>query len=506
MSRLALLELLAALSGGLAVAGFAPYGFWPAPLLSLVVLMLLWRRTRSPWAAAETGFLWGMGFFVSGVSWIEISLHDFGGMPRVLAILAILLFSAVLALFPALVGYLSARYAHRPRTRWLLAVPVFWTLSEWVRSWFLTGFPWLSLGYAQTPEGPLAGYAPVLGVFGVTAASVLLAGLVTTLVTARRDSHALAPLALGLLLLVAAGAGLRHVHWTHPLGDPVSVSLLQGNFPQEQKFQQASTALAVQRYTNLLYNSNSRLILMPESALPFFRQQMPETYAEDIERYGYERDSDVLIGMFSEPERGQYYNSVFSFGHSPSQTYQKVHLVPFGEFIPFEGLLKPLVHAVLSIPLDSQQRGSVDQAPMRVAGQWVAVDICYEDAFGEEIIRALPRATLLANVTNDAWFGNSIGPEQHLQMAQTRALETGRQMLRATNTGITALIDEKGRIVSRAPRGEIFSLNGMAQGLTGSTPFVLLGNTGIVVLCLLALVLAIPLRNPFPRRKKKVFP
>ncbi|NDU92774.1 MAG: apolipoprotein N-acyltransferase, partial [Ferrovum sp.] len=412
------------------------------------------------------------------------------------AILAILLFAAVLALFPAAVGYLSSRFfAERPKTRWLLAVPAFWTLSEWTRSWFLTGFPWLSLGYAQTPEGPLTGYAPLLGVFGVTATTVLLAGLITTLVTARRDDHAIAPVALGMLLLVGTGVGLRQISWTHALGDPISISLLQGNFPQDQKFQRASTALAVPRYTNLLYNSNSRLVLMPESALPFFRQQMPEAYAEEIERYGYERDSDVLIGMFSEPGRGRYYNSVFSFGHSPSQTYQKVHLVPFGEFIPFEEVLKPLVHAVLSIPLDSQQRGSPDQAPMRVAGQWVAVDICYEDAFGEEIIRALPRATLLANFTNDAWFGNSIGPEQHLQMAQTRALETGRQMLRVTNTGITALIDEKGRIVSRAPRGEIFSLNGMAQGFTGATPFVMMGNAGIVTLCLLALLLSIRLRS-----------
>jgi len=501
MSRLALLGLLAALSGGLAVAGFAPYGFWPAPLLSLTVLMLLWRRARTRWAAAETGFLWGMGFFVSGVSWIEISLHDFGGMPRILAILAILLFAAVLALFPAMVGYLSARFfAERPKTRWLLGIPAFWTLAEWTRSWFLTGFPWLSLGYAQTPEGPLAGYAPLFGVFGVTAATVLLAGLITTLVTARRDEHAITPIALGLLLLVAGGVGLRQIPWTHALGDPVSVSLLQGNFPQDQKFQRAMTALTIQRYTNLLYNSDSRLILMPESALPFFRQQMPEAYAEDIERYGYERDSDVLIGMFSEPGRGRYYNSVFSFGHSPSQTYQKVHLVPFGEFIPFESVLKPLVHAVLSIPLDSQQHGSPDQAPMRVAGQWVAVDICYEDAFGEEIIRALPRATMLANFTNDAWFGNSIGPEQHLQMAQTRSLETGRPMLRVTNTGITALIDEKGHIVSRAPRGEIFSLNGMAQGFTGSTPYVLMGDSGIVALCLLALLLSIRLRGDRPHK------
>ena len=485
--------LLAAFAGALAVAGFAPYGFWPAPILSLTVLMLLWRHARGRWAAAELGFLWGMGCFVSGVSWLEISLHDFGGMPRSLAVLCILGFSALLACFPAAVGYFAARFANRPKTRWLLAVPTLWTLSEWVRSWFLTGFPWLSLGYAQTPDGPLSGFAPVFGVFGVTLASVLLAGLVTALVTARRDDHALAPLALAVLLLAGAGTGLRHVHWTRPAGMPLSVNLLQGNIAQDRKFQPEFAELTVERYLNMLRASQGHLIVMPESAFPFMRQDLPESVADTLVRFGHEHDADILVGMFSEPERGQFFNSVFSFGHSSSQTYQKVHLVPFGEFIPVEGILKPLMRAVLSIPIDSQQRGSVDQPPLRVMGQEAAVDICYEDAFGEEVIRALPRATLLVNVTNDAWFGNSIGPEQHLQMAQTRALETGRSMLRATNTGVTAIIDPYGHILARAPRGEIFNLMGQVQGYEGSTPFVLMGNYGILALCLLALTLSIPL-------------
>lgn len=489
--------LLAAFAGALAVAGFAPYGFWPAPILSLTVLMLLWRHARGRRAAATLGFLWGMGCFVSGVGWLEISLHDFGGMPRLLAVSCIVAFCALLSVFPATVGYLAARFSGRPKTRWLLAVPTLWTLSEWVRGWILTGFPWLSLGYAQTPDGPLAGFAPVLGVFGVTLASVLLAGLLTALVTARHDAHAIVPLVVALLLLVGAGQGLHRVHWTHPVGPPLGVNLLQGNVPQDQKFQPESADLTLARYMNLLQGSQGHLIVMPESAFPVVRQLLTETTAERLERFGHERDADILVGMFSEPERGQFYNSVFSFGHSPSQTYQKVHLVPFGEFIPLEGLLKPLMRAVLSIPIDSQQRGSVDQPPMRVAGQQVAVDICYEDAFGEEVIRTLPRATLLVNVTNDAWFGNSIGPEQHLQMAQTRALEAGRSMLRATNTGVTAIIDPYGHLLARAPRGEIFNLTGQVQGYEGRTPFVLMGNYGILALCLLALTLSIPLsRHP----------
>ena len=496
MKSLGVGTLLALLTGALTVAGFAPFGLWPAPILSLTVLMLLWRRAPSPWACARLGFWWGLGCFLAGVNWLDISLHDYGGMPQAAAIPGIVGLCALLAAFPAAVGWGAARFfGGRPKARWLIAVPALWTLAEWVRSWFLTGFPWLSLGYAQTPHGPFAGVAPVLGVFGVTAASVLLSGLLAALATARRDDHALGPLAGAVLLLVGAGLGLGRVAWTHPVGVPLSVNLLQGNVPQDQKFQRDETPLIVQRYLNLLKGSPGHLILMPESALPYVREMLPESIADTFERYGYDHDADLLVGLFSEPARGQYYNSVVSFGHSPSQTYQKVHLVPFGEFIPLEGLLKPLLHALLTIPIDSQQHGSPDQPPLRVAGQYVGVDICYEDAFGDEILHALPQATVLANFTNDGWFGDSIGPEQHLQMAQTRALETGRSLLRVTNTGVTAIIDPRGRLLVRAPRGEVFNLSGMVQGYAGRTPFVVLGNYGILALCLLALVLSIPLNR-----------
>ncbi len=495
----ALREILAAASGALTVGGFAPYHFWPAPILSMTVLMLLWRHTHSPVIAARLGFFWGLGLFTCGVGWIEISLHDYGGMPFLLAVAAILIFCVGMSLYPALVGYLTYLFfSNRPKTRWLVGVPALWTLAEWMRDWFLTGFPWLSLGYAQTPHGPLAGFAPILGVFGVTGTSVLASGLLTTLVTAHRDRHSRSYMGLAFLVLMGTGWALQQVSWTQAIGPSISVNLLQGNFSQNEKFQPENTDLIVERYAEMLKGSTGKLVLMPESALPYVRQQMPESQVEQFERYGYEHMSDLLVGMFSEPDRGQYYNSVYSFGHSPSQFYQKVHLVPFGEFIPAEELLKPLIHNVLSIPLDSQQRGDPAQRPLRVGGQWVAVSICYEDAFGEELLHELPQATLLANFTNDAWFGNSIGPEQHLQMAQTRSLETGREMMRVTNTGVTALIDEKGALISRAPRGQIFNLAGMVQGFSGRTPFVLVGNYGILGICIVALVLTIPLSRRRP--------
>ncbi|MBU6468374.1 MAG: apolipoprotein N-acyltransferase, partial [Betaproteobacteria bacterium] len=284
--------------------------------------------------------------------------------------------------------------------------------------------------------------------------------------------------------------GIKKIRWTHPVGEVVSISLLQGNFPQDKKFDDNMIQLALERYLTMINNSQSQLIILPESAFPVFRQELPEYVIDNLTNIGRTQNSDILVGMFSEPEPHQYYNSVFSFGHSPSQIYQKVHLVPFGEFIPLSPILKPLINSVLKIPLDDQQSGSLPQPPMRVSGQKVAVDICYEDVFGDQIVKSLPQATILANLTNDAWFGNSIGPEQHLQMAQTRSLETGRPMLRATNTGVSAIIDATGHIINRAPREQVFVLNGEVTGYQGSTPFDLWGNSGIVSLSTIILILA----------------
>jgi apolipoprotein N-acyltransferase len=487
-----LTDFLLAFAGGLAVAGFAPYGFWLATLLSLLVLLLVWRKTHSPLRAFEQGFLWGMGYFVSGVSWLEISLTHFGGMPYALALVAIVLFSAVLALFPALVGYLL----HRPRTlsfrwRYLALFPALWVMSEWVRSWLFTGFPWLTVGYSQVPRGPFAGFAPVLGILGVSLAIAYAAALLLCLVSARREQPSRKPVTLTLALMVVAGLGLNHWRWTYPVGEPLSVALMQGNVPQDRKFAEGELWPTLQRYLAMVEQGHARLTVLPESALPVTRQELSPLFVESLSLMAAARHGDVLAGVFDEPVRGQYYNSVFSFGSSAPQVYHKRHLVPFGEVIPLPGLLAPVIHSALKIPLDSQQAGDPHPKPLEVAGQKVAVGICYEDAFGDETLAGLPQATLLANLTNDAWFGDSIGPEQHLQMAQARALETGRPMLRATNTGVTALIDQRGRVINRAPRQRIFMLTGTVRGFQGITPYVRWGNAPVLLIALTLILLAL---------------
>lgn len=484
-----LTDFLLAFAGALAVAGFAPYGFWPATVLSLVVLLLVWRKTHSPWRGFEQGFLWGMGYFVSGVSWLEISLTHFGGMPYALAVVVILLFCAVLALFPAFVGYALCKI-HPLSFRWrfLALFPALWVMSEWVRSWLFTGFPWLNIGYSQIPRGPFAGFAPLLGIFGVGFATALAAALVLCLVSARREQPSRKPVFLALLALTLSGLGLYHWRWSHAVGEPLTVALMQGNVSQDRKFLEDELSPTLQRYLSMVEQGHARLSVLPESALPITRQELPPEFVEAITDVAVSRHGDVLAGVFDEPVRGQYFNSVFSFGSSAPQVYHKRHLVPFGEVIPLPGLLGPLIHSVLQIPLDSQQVGDPHPTPMNVAGQKIAMEICYEDAFGEEAIEGLPQATLLANLTNDAWFGNSIGPEQHLQMAQARSLETARPMLRSTNTGVTALIDEQGRIINRAPRNRVFVLTGTLHGRQGVTPYVRLGNLPILLLSLLLIL------------------
>ena len=362
----------------------------------------------------------------------------------------------------------------------LLIMPAIWTLAEWLRGLLFTGFPWLSFGYSQVPASPLAGYAPLFGVYGVSLLVALSAGLLLVLWNARWSKHG--KIALGVLLLLwVGGALLRGVAWTQPQGEPLKVSLLQGNIPQDTKFAEDALVNTLETYRRLAQSSDARLIVMPETALPLLREYVPETYQQILRNHARANGGDILIGAF-EKENGNYYNSVYSLGSADSQHYRKNHLVPFGEFIPLRSVLGWLINEVLQIPMGDQTSGGAQQPPFNVAGQKVAVNICYEDAFGEEIIRALPQATLLVNVTNDAWYGDSFAAMQHNQLSQMRALETGRMMLRATNTGVTSVIGVDGRILMMLPQHEEGVLTYSAQGYVGSTPYVRWGNGGMLVL------------------------
>lgn len=469
-------RLTALILGALAVFGYAPFYLYPIPLLTLAGLFLLWRKAESPKQSFVIGYFYGLGLFGAGVSWIYVSLHDFGGMPAVAAGVATTLFCMFLALFPATAGWVSARFAHLR----LLATPFAWVLLEWVLNWIFTGFPWMTLGYSQVPYSPLAGLAPIVGVFGVSLAAAGTAALIAGLASGASRR----PLLIALFALWIGGSVLKQAAWSTPVGAPVTVSLLQGNVSQDMKWQPEEIRNTLRTYLSLAQQYPAQLVVLPETALPLLWHQVPEDYLAALAEPAKALGGDTLVGA---PEKvgDEYFNSMFSVGNAPTQKYSKFHLVPFGEFIPFKVALGWIYNDLLHIPLSDLSSGPKYQTPMAVAGQKVAVNICYEDVFGEEIIRQLPEATLLVNASNDAWYGHSLAAHQHLQISQTRAMETGRMMLRATNTGATAIVAPDGVILAEAPHFTTTALTGMAQGYTGTTPYVRWGNWPAITLIVL---------------------
>jgi len=468
----------AALLGMLAVTGYAPFQLYPVSVIALAGLFLLMQRAGGQ--SFGLGYCYGLGLYGAGVSWIFVSLHDFGGMPAAGAMLATALLCAFLALFPGLACRFAARFG---RAR-LLALPAAWMLSEWVLNWIFTGFPWLTLGYSQAPASPLAGFAPVAGVFGVSLCTAACAALIAWLAGVWQTPR-LRRFGIGALLAFwIAGSLLKQVAWSEPVGAPLSVSLLQGNIAQDMKWEASEVERTLRTYHDLAMQYPARLIVMPETALPLLLHHVPEDYLRRLRQIAADQGGDLLLGV-PEQENGLYFNSMVSLGSAPSQTYRKSHLVPFGEFIPFKSALGWIYRDWLHIPLADLAPGATAQQPLRIAGQMVAVNICYEDVFGEEIIRQLPEATLLVNASNDAWYGRSLAAHQHLQISQMRALESGRMMLRATNTGATAIIDPHGAVLAEAPHFTATALTGTAQGYAGSTPFVRFGNWPAIALAML---------------------
>lgn len=477
--------LLAAFLGSFAVLGFAPFYIYPSTILSIAGLFYLWYHAADSKQAAWLGFCYGLGLFITGIYWIYISLHDFGGMPWWMAAFSTFCLCAFLSLFPALVGWLGKR-----SSQLLLSAPLLWALAEWVRSWIFTGFPWLTIGYSQTPNSPLVGFMPILGVYGVSLLTAITAVLLVFFLLKTRRKIMLA----ALITLWVSGALLKMVPWTTPVGEPVSIALLQGNIAQDLKWQEGEVQRTLDKYLQLTMDSNAKLTVLPETALPMLLRQVPDDYLSAFKARALENRGDILFGAV-EYENESFYNSMLSIGNSPSQTYRKTHLVPFGEFIPLKTVFGWIYEDWLNIPLTDLARGGFDQRPLAIAGQKVAVNICYEDVFGEEIIYQLPEATILVNTSNDAWYGRSPAAYQHLQISQARALEAGRMMLRATNTGATAIVEKNGEVLAHLPHFRTGILEGEAQGYTGSTPYVRFGNWLFLLIAATGLVCLLWLRK-----------
>jgi apolipoprotein N-acyltransferase len=477
-------EILSPVAGVLLTLAFAPFDYSYLAIVSLAIVFLSWLQS-SPFRAALRGYLFGLGLFGSGISWVFISIHYYGGAPAIGAILLTVLTVCFWAIFPALTGYLSIKIAGQKNLKKLVwVIPFIWVLVEYFRGyWVLNGFPWLQIAYTQL-EMPLKGFVPIVGVYGTgfllaLTVSFLVAGFVKQL----KYRYSL----IFILLLWGTGTYLETVKWTEPIGKSINVALIQGNITQDQKWLAKNRIKILLSYQQMtIENWDSDVIIWPETAIPAYLSQVKEFYLDPLSMTAKESNTDLIVSLpVWGAKENEYYNSVLSLG-SHEGRYNKRHLLPFGEYLPLQPLSGYILD-LLNIPLGNFTAGKAHQKLLMAGGHPFSTSICYEDAFGDEAIRDLPDAAFLVNVTNDAWFGGSIELQQHMQIAQMRALETGRYMLRTTNTGVTAIVAPDGSIVKKAPLFKQTVLKGKIYPMGGMTPYAELGDRLIILILLFCL-------------------
>ena len=486
-------HLFALLAGALSTLSFTPFALWPLGLVS-VALLYLGLQQLAPRQALWRGWAWGLGLFASGASWVYVSIHVHGHAHPLLAGLLTTGFVAGLGLVYALMAWLWAGWL-RPKQMGWLSLSTFaalWVAQELFRGWFLTGFPWLYHGYAHT-DSWLAGWAPVGGVWLLSLLSVFSACLLTRLWDWRQQPGQLGLGAALLAVIWLGGLGLGQVQWTQPHSQPLAVALIQANIPQAQKWDPEHIDNSLARYRDMSYAvAGVDLIVWSETAVPILQSRAEPFVQAMADNLGAE-GSQLITGIPADEYRDgrlHIYNAITVAGAS-GQTYHKHKLVPFGEFVPLEDWLRGLI-AFFDLPMSSFSRGPAEQPPLLAAGQRLAPYICYETVYPHFAARLAADSDLLITISNDSWFGRSLGPLQHLQMARMRALESGRWMLRGTNNGVTALIDPRGKIDRQIAQFEQATLVGQVQPYQGLTPWLrwrvwpLAGLvSGILLLCLL---------------------
>jgi len=485
-----LIRFLCAVAGAATVLSFAPFGWYPLAVLLLVPVLLFMQRA-SPRDAFKIGFCFGAGLFLSGTYWLYISIHVFGNAPLFLAIALMLALVFIMALYYGLCGWLVSRMCQPANGssvswRFLLVAPAVWVTVEWLRGWLLTGFPWMTLGYSQTTS-LLGAFAPVVGVFGVSFAIVLsAAALAAALSIAGRQRIVLLGLAIAPWLVALP---LQSVQWTEPAGNPQTATVVQGGISQDRKWLAEQFAPTLELYrASLQKHADSDIVVWPEVAIPALLDQV-ERYVLQLQDDLADGSRTLLFGILErEPVERRVFNSFVALDGSTRQIYRKRHLVPFGEYFPVPQFVRDWMRT-LDLPYTDLSAGDRQQPLIETHnGQQLAVAICYEDAYGAEQLDAFPEAGVLVNVSNDAWFGDSIAPHQHLQIAQMRAREVGRPVIRATNTGISGFIDADGALLARGEQFVEVALTRDVQPRRGMTPYAMLGNWPTISLCVLILI------------------
>ncbi|QUM87093.1 apolipoprotein N-acyltransferase [Moritella sp. 28] len=477
----------APLAGALSVFAFAPFDYSISLYVSLFFLLFI-IDNKSAKHAAGYGFLWGLGFFVAGLHWISVSILDFGGLPVPVAWLLVLLLCAYLAIYPALCAYLVNRFStHSASVRYFIAFPAIWLITDWLRGWVMTGFPWLEIGYSQM-NTPLVNYAPILGVEGIT---VAVCFITASLYYVYRERKFIMPAAV-ISLIVLSAMALQGRQWTTPEAVK-SIALVQGNTDQDEKWLPEKRADILNEYLKLsLENTDADIIIWPESAIPALEFQV-KSYLDYVSELMRETNTTLITGIINYQRVDnidEYYNAVIVLGqpeqhdgHSPvNDRYYKNKLLPIGEFVPFEDLLRPIA-PLFNLPMSSFQRGGEEQLNLSASNVHIATAICYEIAFNQTLVHTVtPDTGFILTVSNDAWFGTSIGPAQHLEIARMRAFEFQRPVIRSTNTGITAIYDAQGQEVGRIAQFEKAVLRAQVTPYQGMTPFNRYGNTPLLIL------------------------
>jgi apolipoprotein N-acyltransferase len=477
-------DLLAVIAGILFTLAFAPFDYAYLTLVALSLMFASWQNI-TPRRAMLRGYLFGLGSFGLGVSWVYISIHDFGRANMPSSCLLTSLFVGFWALFPALAGYLSVKIMSIIRGHIsIMVMPIVWLLIEYLRGyWVLNGFPWLQIAYSQL-ETPLAGYIPIIGGYGAGFLVALTAsGIVFIFQTKKQELLLIST----LVALWAAGSALQTIKWTYAIGNPIRVSLIQGNITQDQKWLPENRLNTLKYYKTMTEAQwNSAVIVWPETSIPAYLNEVNEWFLLPLSKAAQQHNTDLIVSL---PAHGnsedEKYNAVMTLGKETGM-YRKKHLLPFGEYLPWQPVSGFILNS-LSIKLGNFKSGGIDQPLLKAGGYPFITSICYEDAFGDAGIIGLPDAAYLVNVTNDGWFGHSIEPYQHLQIARMRAMETGRFLLRSTNTGVTAVIGPDGKIISQAPLFKATVLTETITPMGGMTPYASSGDKPVILVLIILL-------------------
>jgi apolipoprotein N-acyltransferase len=473
-------SLLTFFAGSLLTLAFAPFNQGSLAIISLVILFLSWNYASTAVQAAVRAYLYGLGLFGFGSSWVFVSIHFYGGASFSASVMMTLLFVAFWALFPAMIGYIAVKLAFLLNKRWLIGlIPFIWIFVEYFRgTWLLNGFPWFQIAYSQL-DSAYAGFVPLIGVYGTGFLIILTASVISDWLATQQH---LMISSIAIVVLLITGYGLKQIQWTQAIGQPLKITLIQGNMSQDQKWLPENLIKTLFSYQQMTYNHwDSDVIIWPETAIPAYLHQIDKPFLQPLAAVAKSHQTDLIVSLAAKSEdRQQSYNAVLTLGDQRGM-YKKNHLLPFGEYLPLQPL-STWVLDLIGVHLGQFTSGGEQQTLLTAGGYPFATSICYEDAFASEVIRTMPQAAYLVNVTNDAWFGDSFEPHQHMQLARMRALETGRYLARATNTGISAFVAPNGQIINQAPLFKTNTLTGTILPMGGMTPYAQLGESFIIQL------------------------